>query len=147
MNSSLEVSTAQVETNGHVTWMTFKTSIIELDVGIQDRLRVDPDLLHALNHGNCAKISQERIINLNVPAACLVQVGNFFTIRFRDIGEITAFIVICFLGESVVTMTEMEPFGSGLSSETHTQTNTIVILIYLTSSAGTFFARNSKAGT
>jgi len=116
VDTAFEVASAQMETNSHIGLLTRKTVIVQFDVRVENLVRVDADLLHALNHADGTEVSEERIIYLNVSAAGLVQVGDFLTVCLGDVGKVSLLIGIRLLGEGVVTVTKMEPFGSGLSS-------------------------------
>lgn len=116
VDSSLEVSTAQVQADSHVVFLARKTIVVKFDVGIQNLVRVDTNFLHALNHADGTEVSEQWIINLNVPAPRLVQIGNFLTVCLGNIGKVTLLIGVSFLGECIVTVTQMEPFRCRLSS-------------------------------
>ena len=94
--------------------MAAETVVVKSDIGVQDLVGVNAYLLHTLDHGNGAEVSEEWVINLNVSATSLVQVCDFFTIGLCNVGEITFFAVVGFLGEGVVTVTKMEPLRSSL---------------------------------
>jgi hypothetical protein len=110
----LEVSTTQVQSNDHISGMTLETVIVQFNIRIEDFIRVDSDGLHSLDHGNRAEVREERVIDLDVPASGLVQVGDLLAVRFRDVGEVFRFVAVRVLGEGIVSVTEMEPFGGGL---------------------------------
>jgi hypothetical protein len=146
VNTTLEIATAQMQSANHIRRMTRETVIVQFNVRIKHILRANPDFLHPLNHRDSAKVREERIIDLNVSAAAFVQVGDFLAVRLCDVGKIALFTGIGFLGEGVVAVTEMEPFGCALGSDELSRGGTMVTLMYLTSSAGTRVLRNSKAG-
>ena len=147
MNSSFEVSATQVKTDGHIRLVTLETIVVEFDISIQHRVRVDSNLLRSLNHGQGTEVRQKRIIDLNVPAPDLVQVCDLLAICRGDVTEVPFFAVISIFSEWVISMTEMKLFRGALRSILHQSLSTIVILMYLTSSAGTFFAKSLKAST
>jgi hypothetical protein len=51
---------------------------------------------------------------LNVSAAGFVEVGDFFAVGLGDVGEVAFFGGVGLLGEGVVAVAEVEPFGGGL---------------------------------
>ena len=54
--SYLEVTAAQMETNGHVARSSLETVVVGLNVRIQERLVVNALLFHTLDHRVCAKV-------------------------------------------------------------------------------------------
>ena len=116
VNTPLEISSAQVQSTSHILGMSSKTIIVQFNITVQNLVGVNASFFHSLKHRNCAKVGEKRIINLNVSASCFVQVCNFFTICFCDVGKVSFFVGIGFFGESVVSMTKMEPFGSSLGT-------------------------------
>jgi hypothetical protein len=127
--------------------MTLETSIVQFNVRIKHVLGINSDLLHPLNHRDSAKIREKRVVDLNVSATAFVQVGDFLAVGLGYVGKVTLFTRIGFFREGVLAVTEMEPFRGALGVRWDDRGwGTMVILMYLTSSAGTRVLRNSKEG-
>jgi hypothetical protein len=94
--------------------MSFETIVVEFDISIQDIIGVDAFLLHSFNHADCTKVGEERIIDLDVSASSLVQIGDFLTVCFGDIRKVSFFSRIDVFVEGKISMTKMEPFWSSL---------------------------------
>src|ERR1700737_2169788 len=135
MDSSFEVSATQMQANSHVGRFSREAVVIELDIAIQDLIGINAFLLQSVYHRGSAEIREEWIIHLNIPAPGLVQICNLLTVCLGDIGEITLVAGIRVFGVCEWPMTEMEPFRCTLHVKTTPQRLTIVIFIYLTSSA------------
>ncbi len=66
MHSALEVTAAEVETDGHVRRAILKDLVIGADVSVEDRGMVDIHLLHAFDHGLGTEVGEERVVELNI---------------------------------------------------------------------------------
>jgi hypothetical protein len=115
VHAVLEVSSAQVDSNSHVFGNVPNTIVVELDVGVEDRLGFYSLLLHTREHGFRAEVSEERVVELDVSASSVVEVGEFFTVRFCEIGEIVLLVGVDRVISRVFTVSEVVPFGSGES--------------------------------
>jgi hypothetical protein len=147
VDSALEVSTAQVKSDCHIGIMSLKTIIVEFDISIEDIVRIDAYFLHSFNHADCTEIGEKRVIDLNISASSFVQIGYFLTVCLCNVGKVTFFSRVNVLVEGEVSVAKMEPFWSSLYINPTIFRITMVILIYLTSSLGTFLARKVKAST
>lgn len=55
-----------MQTDIHVCWSAMEACLICLDVRAKQLLMVDADLIHASDHRFSAKVSKERVVELNV---------------------------------------------------------------------------------
>lgn len=110
-NTHLEVSTAQVQSDNHVARVFLQAIVVRLDVRIEDRLVVDFRLLHTLDHRLRAEVSQERIIDLDVPAAGSVELLELLLVRNGDIGKVLVVVLVHVLVVRVLAVAEVVPFG------------------------------------
>jgi len=112
VHSILEVSATQVNSDSHVFRAISDAVVVKLDVGIKDRFRVDPLSFHSCQHifralqssmerehqsrqtnerrmlDETHEISEKRVVELDIPASSFIQILQFLSIRFGDIGEI-----------------------------------------------------------
>jgi hypothetical protein len=62
VHAVLEVTTAQVKTDGHVGRSIADAVVVELDVLVEKGGRVDALLLHAVEHGGGAEVGEELFV-------------------------------------------------------------------------------------
>ena len=114
VNTTLEIATAQMQSAHHIRRMALETIIVQFNVRIKHILRINPDLLHALNHRDSAKVREKRVIDLDVSATAFVQVCDFLAVGLGDVGKVAFFARIGFFRECIVAVPEMEPFWGAL---------------------------------
>ena len=59
-----------METDCHVRRMAFQALVVRMNVGVQQSLMVDAELLHSCDHGLRAEVCQKGIVELYV--TCLL---------------------------------------------------------------------------
>jgi hypothetical protein len=156
VHAVLEVTTAQVDTDSHVLGNVADAIVVELDVSIENRFRVDTFLLHTTQHSFRAEVSEERIIELNVAASSFVKVGELFSVSFGEIIEVVPLVGVDRVVTSVLSVTKVVPFGSGQSklrperecehADTSLKKNQKLTLTFLTSSGLTIDFKYSNSG-
>lgn len=102
-----------VKTDDHVLGGVADRVVVQLDVLVEQLLRVATLGLHALEHGLGTEVSQQRVIELNVAAAGVVQVGEFLAVGLGEVGKVFVCGRVHGRVERLVHVTEVVPLGSG----------------------------------
>lgn len=126
------ISAAEVNADVHVFWTGGETVVVQLDVSIQESVRIFAVVLEALEHLWRAKVclmsvhgkirrwkehtSHIRVIKLHIPTPSLIQYLQFLTIRLRNIRKILLIIGIHILWIRIACLVaEMVPVRSSKS--------------------------------
>lgn len=77
-----------MQANSHVLRSILNAVVIGTDVDVEKLLVINIPLFHALDHWFRTEISQQGVVELDIPAAKGVQLSNLLLIRDSDIVEI-----------------------------------------------------------